>query len=120
MFGSRTLVLTAFLFTATSAVASGLDFKLTNDTGYDIGAVYVDPASSKHWSDDIMSEDVFADGESMDVTFSGDPDSCKWDIKVDWEGDYEPTVWESLNLCNISEITLQYDRETDETTAVLK
>jgi len=113
-------ILLSATFVAPSALASGLDFKLINDTGYAIGAVYVDPVSSDTWSDNILDEDELGDGTSADVTFSGDPDSCKWDIKVDWVGEYEPVVWKDLNLCNISEITLQYDRESDETTAVVK
>jgi hypothetical protein len=59
------------------------------------------------------------DGATASVTFEGDPESCKWDIKVDWVGDYESTVWSDLNLCKISKITLKYNRKTDETTAVL-
>lgn len=114
------LAILAASFMATPALASGLDFKLINDTGYAIGKVYVDPASSDSWSDNILDVDELGDGASADVTFSGDPDSCKWDIKVDWVGDYEPVVWKDLNLCNISEITLQYDQEKDETTAVVK
>lgn len=102
------------------AVASGLDFKLVNATGYDIQAIYVDPTASNSWSANILQSPELADGDFATVTFEGDPDSCKWDIKVDWVGDYEPTAWQGLNLCKISEITLKYDSDTDETTAELQ
>jgi hypothetical protein len=113
-------VVLPFLFWSSMAMATGLDFELKNATGYDIEAVYVDPSDSDEWSGDILEEDTeLADGASASVTFQGDPEGCKWDLKVDWVGDYEPTVWKSLNLCKISKITLKYDRKTDETTAVL-
>lgn len=110
--------LSVVLLSPVGASASGLDFQLRNDTGYDIQAVYVDPSSSDNWSGNILDQDSLPDGGFADVTFSGDPDSCKWDMKVEWTGDYEPVVWQSLNLCNISALTLKYNHDTDETTAV--
>ncbi len=116
---ARLLVLPFFLWSG-AAMATGLDFELKNATGYDIEAVYVDPSDSDEWSGNILkNDDELADGSTASVTFEGDPESCKWDLKVDWVGDYEPTVWENLNLCKISTITLKYNRKTDETTAIL-
>lgn len=115
-----TIALCSVALSAVSALASGLDFKLVNATGYDIKAIYVDPTSADTWSGNILNSPKLVDGDFAEVTFEGDPDSCKWDIKVDWVGDYEPTAWQGLNLCNISEITLKYDSEADETTAELR
>ncbi len=67
-------------------------FELKNATGYDIEAFYVDPSDSEEWSGNICKRAELPDGASASVTFDGDPQSCKWDIKVDWVGDYEPTV----------------------------
>ena len=63
---------------------------------------------------------VWPTGHAVEISFTGDPDSCKWDLKVDWAEDYPATVWQDVNLCNISNITLHYNRDTDETTAELK
>jgi hypothetical protein len=115
-----TIVLGALTLGSGSAIASGLDFKLINATGYNIQAIYVDPTGSDAWSSNILGSPELADGEFATVTFEGDPDSCKWDIKVDWVGDYASTAWQGLNLCKISEITLKYDSDTDETTAELQ
>lgn len=57
-----------------------------------------------------MGDGALDDDTSVDITFTGDPDSCKWDLKVDWSKDYPSTVWQSVNLCNVSENTLHYDR----------
>lgn len=102
------------------AHANGLDFTLNNATGYDIKAVYVDPTSSDTWTDDVMGADILPDGGGVNIHFTGEADSCKWDLKVEWTEDYKPTVWSGLNLCNISEVTLKYNRNTDETTAYTK
>jgi hypothetical protein len=120
----RTLGFMAFttlaLLASGPALASGLDFKLGNATGYDIQAVQVGPAGSDQWVEVNMGDDSLADGSTVEISFTGDPDSCKWDLKVDWSEDYPSTVWQDVNLCNISDITLHYNRDTDETTAELK
>ncbi len=117
---ARAICLPVLLWSSV-AMATGLDFELKNATGYDIEAIYVDPSDSDNWSGNILhNDDELADGATASVTFEGDPESCKWDLKVDWVGDYEPTVWHDLNLCKISKITLKYNRKTDETTAELE
>ena len=101
----------------TSALASGLDFTLDNETGYDIHAVYIDANSSNVWTDDVMGTDILEDGSAVDISFSVGQDTCIWDLKVDWTEDYPSTVWTNLNLCDISKVTLKYNRDTDVTTA---
>lgn len=103
-----------------AAFAGGLDFSLDNETGYDIKAVYIDPNSSNVWTDDVMGADILANGTAVDITFAEGQDTCNWDLKVEWTEDYAPTVWTALNLCDISEVTLKYNRDTGETTAFTK
>lgn len=118
-FGWKALAVLS-LSVAGPAMASGLDFKLGNATGYDIASVQMSPAGSDQWGEVNMGDGALDDGTAVEISFTGDPDSCKWDLKVDWAEDYPATVWQSVNLCNVSEITLHYDRDTDETTAELK
>ena len=101
----------------TGVLASELEFTLVNQTGYDIGAVYIDPNSSSVWTDDIMGADILADGEAVQINFSPELDNCIWDLKVDWIEDYQAAVWVQLNLCDISEVTLEYNMEANETIA---
>ncbi len=78
---ARFVVLPLF-FWSSAAMATGLDFELKNATGYDIEAVYVDPSDSEEWSGNILQDDAeLPDGASASVTFDGDPESCKWDIR---------------------------------------
>jgi hypothetical protein len=115
-------VIIAALVLASPALAqqNNLDFKLINATGYDIKSVYVSPTTANTWSDDILGQEILDDGLSADVTFTGDTSECNADIKVDWNEDYKPVVWQGLDLCKISEITLKYDHDTDVTTAEVK
>ena len=99
---------------------TGLDFKLSNATGYDIDNVYVDESGKGNWIEVDMGENILEDEGTVEISFTGDPDSCKWDLRVEWSEDYPDTLWQGLNLCNISEVTLKYDREKDETTAFTK
>ena len=114
-----TAVAALAIIAAAPALAGGLDFKLSNATGYDIQAVQVGPSNSEQWVDVNMGEDILGDGATVEISFTGDPESCKWDLKVDWAEDYPPTLWKEVNLCNVSAITLKYNRETDETIAEL-
>ena len=110
----------SFLAFAQAAQANGLNFTLINDTGYDIAMVFLDPNASNVWTDDVLDEDILPDGSGVTINFVGDFDSCVWDLKVEWTEDYEATYWQGLNLCNISEVTLQYDQNSDVTTAFVK
>lgn len=119
---NRLFVLSSAVFSCFGNIgfASGLDFTLVNATGYDILAVFIDPNSSNVWTDDIMGADILEHGEAVDISFAQGQDTCIWDLQVEWTEDYPPTVWYDFNLCDISEITLEYNRETDETIAYTK
>ena len=93
---------------ASSAWADGAqDFTLHNETGVEIYGLYVSPASTTDWEEDILGRDTLPNGESTEISFSPDEDAELWDLKVvDSEGD--GLYWEDLNLTEISEITLHF------------
>ncbi|MXP65851.1 hypothetical protein E0493_21095 [Roseomonas sp. M0104] len=110
----------ALLALAVSSVAhaqSALDFRLVNRTGYQIDEVYVSPASSSSWGDDIMGRDAVPDGSTVNVTFNPRARTCKWDLKVVYE-DGDESEWEALNLCSVSKVTLFWNRRAGTTRAV--
>ncbi|MDP4824065.1 MAG: hypothetical protein NWR47_08980 [Aestuariivirgaceae bacterium] len=117
-----TLSALAALALSASAMAeqNNLDFKIVNATGYDINAVYVSGSSEDTWSDDVMGQDLLEDGYEVEITFTGDTSECKSDLKVDWTDDSPSVVWQGIDLCTVSEVTLKYDRNTDVTTAEVK
>ncbi|MPN52273.1 hypothetical protein SDC9_199929 [bioreactor metagenome] len=112
------LVCTPLLAT-TVAHADNLDFSLVNKTGYVISEIYVSSASTSDWEDDVMGSDVLGKNESVDIEFEKGSKGCKWDMKVVYD-DGEEAVWENLNLCSISKVSLRYDRKKGDTWAELK
>jgi len=114
------LLTVVMIVSSNAAMADKRNFSLTNGTGYDIHSVFVDSSNSNSWSDDIMGRDIFRDGETIDINFEGADKGCKWDLKVEWTDNSPSTEWHDFNLCEITSITLKYNRKTDTTTAVTR
>ena len=93
-----------------SAFAQGQqDFTLHNETGVEINEVYISPHDVNEWEEDILGRDTLPDGESVDIHFSRSEKAAMWDLKVtDKSGN--SIVWENLNLLEISEATLHYEK----------
>lgn len=86
---------------------SAQDFVLVNKTNVEIYALYVSPHSENEWGEDILEADTMRANETFDITFSRKERAKYWDLRVeDSEGNY--IVWESLNLLEISKVTLYY------------
>ena len=117
----------AGLILAVTLVAGGLsssaraegkqDFTLVNKTGYQIEKVFVSPTKSDDWQDDILGRGTLDDGEKVDITFHRAATGCKWDLKVVYTDDGSSAVWQALDLCTISKVTIRYDRKSDTTSA---
>jgi len=108
----------AAILGSTSAMAGKQDFTVVNATGYTISEVYVSPSKAGDWEEDILGRDVLAEGERTEITFSRGTDTCKWDLKVVYEDDNSSAEWGNLNLCDISVVTLKYNRKSGETSAL--
>lgn len=94
------------------------DFTLVNATGYVISAVYVSPSNQDSWEEDILGKDTMDDEETLPIRFSRADKSCKWDLKVTYEDDDSSVVWRGFDLCQISKITIKYNRKSDTTSAL--
>lgn len=101
---------------ATPALAGQQDFTLANATGYTIEQVYVAPSKSSDWEEDVMGSDVLGDDEEVDIVFDGREGACMYDLMVIYD-DSEEAVWSGLNLCDISSVTIHYNRSTGRTWA---
>ena len=94
------------------------DFTLVNKTGYEIKSVYVSPSKSNDWEEDVLGKDTFADGDSWDIKFHRAAKTCKWDLKVVYSDDDSDAVWDNIDLCSVSKITIKYDRKKNVTSAI--
>lgn len=94
------------------------DFTLVNKTGYALSEVYVSPSKADDWQEDVLGRDVMEDSVEYDILFHRSDKSCLWDLKVIYHDDDSSAVWEAIDLCTVSRITILYNRQTDTTSAV--
>jgi hypothetical protein len=116
LFAAVAIVVFAFAAPA-SAQDAKQDFKLVNKTGYELKAIYVSPAKSDDWGDNIMGDQVVGDGMTVNVHFSPKAHTCHWDLKVTYSDDDSNAVWGNVDLCTVEKITIFYDRKSDVTKA---
>jgi hypothetical protein len=98
-----------FGLASTVLKAGDQDFTVVNKTGFEIHSIHVAPHSSDEWGEDIMGKDTLDDGESVEIVFARKEKAAKWDLRVS-DGEKHSFVWESLNLLEISEVTLFYKK----------
>jgi len=94
MFAKLRLAVAAAVLLCASAAAVAGDYyvDITNKTGYTIMYMYVSPAKSDSWEEDVLGEDVLASGKTQRVTLTGYKSSI-FDIRlVDEDGD-KYTFW---------------------------
>jgi hypothetical protein len=94
MFAKLRLFVAAVLLAGVSAAALAAEYyvDITNRTGYTIMYVYVSPAKSDSWEEDVLGKEVLPDGETRRVTLTGYR-SPIFDIQlVDSDGD-KYTFW---------------------------
>lgn len=101
-----TFYLPSAIIVEVSAQASE-DFTVINKTGFEIHALYMTPHNAKEWGADILGVDTLAVNDSVSIVFSRKEKAKLWDLRVeDAEGAF--IEWESLNLLEISSVTLYY------------
>ena len=93
------------------------DFTLVNKTGLTINELYVSPSNDDEWGEDVLGADILANGAKVEIEFARKEKACKWDLKIVDE-DEDDIVWEDIDLCKASEITLKY--EGKKPTAIIK
>ena len=98
------LLLAAF----STSYAGKQDFLLVNKTGVDIQEVYVAPHGSEEWQEDVMGKDMLVSGQSVKIQFERQIKGKVWDLKV-VDKDGKASVWQNLNLTEISKVTLHLD-----------
>lgn len=101
---------------AAATTGSSTSFRLANATGSAISELYVSPTKSKTWGKDILGDHTIENGEAWKITVPQAKGRCMQDLKVVFDDNSE-AIWESLDLCNLTKITLTYDRRSGVTTA---
>lgn len=109
----------ALVMIQSPAFAGQQDFEVVNKTGYPIKHVYVSEANNNSWEEDVLGRDMLNNNESFELVFDNGENVCKWDMKVVYD-DGDEAVWQALNLCQISKLTLRWNRNTGVTTAAVE
>jgi hypothetical protein len=99
-----------------------LDFTIVNKTGYDVKALYIGASGTGDWTkdDEVLKGRAFPNGKSFDIKFSPRAKAEKWDIMVDWSDGSGKEEWLNLKLTEITKVTLIYDKEKDQTKAIIE
>ena len=93
------------LLFAKPGFAGPQDFILTNSSASYICYVYISPADSDDWEEDILGSDCMAPGESYTIRFS-DTATPLWDLMVE-DDDGKTEEYYGFNLKTISEIVIR-------------
>jgi hypothetical protein len=85
--------------------ANHLNFTLYNQSSQSIRRLYVSPASSDKWGNDVLGTDILRSGRSTRITFPGQNiySSCLWDIKVVYSNG--SSAVNRFDLCEVNVVT---------------
>ena len=116
-FGQGAVLGASLLSFAPMAQAANQDFTIVNRTGYEINDIWVSRASGNDWGRELMGRgNILSDGESFDVSFPNGTRACRFDLRVRYT-DNETAVWNDMDICSISRVSLFYDRKAGGTRA---
>ena len=99
--------LSALLLITPAFAAGKQDFTLHNKTGKVVSYLYISPHEETSWDEDILGTDVLGDEEETKIEFDRDEEPDSWDMKVVFD-DETSSVWSSLNLTNITDVSIYY------------
>ncbi|MHC1760180.1 MAG: hypothetical protein AB9917_11830 [Negativicutes bacterium] len=91
-------------------MAGKQDFTLVNNSPYAIVGLWVAPADSDNWEENILAGESLGKNESIDITFDNSNNVTWWNFRIK---DSSGKVWtwtkKKYNLTVISELTYYYN-----------
>ena len=88
------------------AAAADRRVQIVNDTGFTMVEFYGSNKGSQSWEEDILGQDVLADGQSVVINFNDDSGYCKFDFRAVFE-DGDEVVEAGVNVCEIGSFTFE-------------
>lgn len=106
---AASMLVVMFLFAETSANSQALYFFVTNNTGVTLNNIYVTPAETNNWGNDILPNDLFENSTSVRVDIPADYGStCLFDMKItDLAGNY--ITFTGMDACKLHTLILNAD-----------
>lgn len=90
--------------TAPAGVAE-VKFNLENATSYTLTHLYLSPAASDDWDNDILGEQTVAAGETAEVSIDDGVESCMYDLRADFD-DGDAIDVRGVDVCKIEGTTV--------------
>ena len=101
---------------AAGASAQDRNFTLHNNTGYAMKGIYVNLPNDTVYNENEIDTPL-ANGAKFLVKFTraDGGKACMWNIKVDWADGSPASFFRGLNLCEINNVYMKYDKASDVT-----
>lgn len=100
------MVVACSLVAAAAVASDARDITVVNKSGKPITELFISPADSSDWEEDVLGIDVLAEGESVKISFSGYKDSqCSFDILAR-NADGDEWLLTDLDLCATFTVTI--------------
>lgn len=101
---------------SSGASAQDRNFTLHNQTGYAMKGIYVNLPSDNVYNENELDAPL-ANGAKFLVKFTRADGgrACIWNIKVDWADGSNASFFRGLNLCEINNVYMKYNKDTDVT-----
>jgi len=97
------------LFSAKNSSAQALTFDVTNNTGVTLVDVFVTPAETSHWGNDILPNNLFENGMTITVSIPADyGTTCMFDMKITDAADGHIT-FTGIDACKLVKLQLNSD-----------
>lgn len=93
---------------ATPVDNATLDFTLVNDLGFEILELYLSGHGQEAWGEDILGDDVLADGDELPISFEGEESESCWDLQIK---DADGKIWhwkKGFDMTQIRSIRLHF------------
>jgi hypothetical protein len=89
--------------------AQALTYDVVNNTGVTLVDIFVSPAESNHWGNDILPNNLFENGSTVSVSIPEDfGTTCAFDMKItDMAGNY--ITFSNIDACKLIKLQINGD-----------
>jgi hypothetical protein len=103
------LIAVISLFSAKNSSAQALTYDVFNNTGVTLVDVFVTPAETNNWGNDILPNSLFENGMTISVTIPAEyGETCMFDMKItDAVGGH--VVFHGIDACKLIKLQINGD-----------
>ena len=94
---------------ANKSNAQALTYDVINNTGFTLVDIFVSPAETNHWGNDILPNNLFENGSTVTVTIPAEyGQTCMFDMKItDTAGNF--VVFHNIDACKLIKMQINGD-----------